>query len=427
MNIIPKYFTTLLLVLALVLVSSVLNTSEASEIDQLKAQISDRNNKISEIEAEIAKFEKELAKTSGEAKTLRNAIDTLNVARNKYLRDIQLTEAKIHNTSLEINEIIAEIADKEEKIIMTSKAAAESIRRINEMSSDSLLATVLRHNKLSEYFESVSSLEKVQGSLSSTITSLSELKISLEDARNKAEQGRQSLVVYKEDLSGQKQVIENNKAEQDRLLKITQNKEAEYQRLLNEKIANKKQFESELFQFEAQLKIKIDPGLIPAAGKGVLSWPLDSIHITQRFGRTVDAQTLYVSGSHSGVDFRAAVGTRVKAVLSGVVEGVGNTDLSCPNASYGKWVLIRHANGLSSLYAHLDVISVSKGQVVTTGDRIGFSGNTGYSTGPHLHLTIFASQGVKIGSLPSRACAGAVYTIPLADTKAYLDPLSYLQ
>ena len=84
--------------------------------------------------------------------------------------------------------------------------------------------------------------------------------------------------------------------------------------------------------------------------------------------------TAYNGQGHDGVDFGAAIGTPVYAALDGVVEGTGNTDLVCPGASFGKWIFIQHANGLSTMYAHLSLIKVSQGQTVRTGDIIGYTG-----------------------------------------------------
>jgi murein DD-endopeptidase MepM/ murein hydrolase activator NlpD len=115
------------------------------------------------------------------------------------------------------------------------------------------------------------------------------------------------------------------------------------------------------------------------------------------------------------------------SAAGGVVKGTGNTDLTCKGASWGQWVLIQHDNGLTTLYGHLSVIKVVKGQRVDVGDTIAYSGNTGASTGPHLHFTVYATDGVKIGNLPSSACKGKVYTEPLLTEKgAYLNPLNYL-
>ncbi|OEJ34539.1 LysM peptidoglycan-binding domain-containing M23 family metallopeptidase [Streptomyces subrutilus] len=91
---------------------------------------------------------------------------------------------------------------------------------------------------------------------------------------------------------------------------------------------------------------------------------------------------MWSSGYHTGVDFMASSGTTVKAVGAGTVVSAGWA------GSYGNEVIIKHADGKYSQYAHLSSLSVSVGQGVTAGQRIGLSGSTGNSTGPHLHFEI---------------------------------------
>ena len=162
----------------------------------------------------------------------------------------------------------------------------------------------------------------------------------------------------------------------------------------------------------------LDPKSLPPAGSSPLIWPVDSVKITQHFGRTVDAKRLYSSGTHNGIDFGISIGTPLKAMASGVVVGSGNTDLACQKASYGKWVYIKYDNGLSSLYGHMSLIKVGDGARVSTGDLVGYSGATGYATGPHLHLTIIAADAGSIQSFPSKACNGKMYTAPVAALNA---------
>jgi murein DD-endopeptidase MepM/ murein hydrolase activator NlpD len=83
---------------------------------------------------------------------------------------------------------------------------------------------------------------------------------------------------------------------------------------------------------------------------------------------------------HTGVDIALNIGESVYASFDGVVR-VART-----NGGYGKMVLIRHHNNLETLYGHLSEIKVKNGQIVKAGDVIGLSGNTGHSTGPHLHF-----------------------------------------
>ncbi|MEU9299919.1 LysM peptidoglycan-binding domain-containing M23 family metallopeptidase [Streptomyces sp. NPDC048269] len=94
------------------------------------------------------------------------------------------------------------------------------------------------------------------------------------------------------------------------------------------------------------------------------------------------AGSMWSSGYHTGVDFIASSGTTVKAVGAGTVVSAGWA------GAYGNEVIIQHADGTYSQYGHLSQLSVSAGQSVTGGQRIGLSGSTGNSTGPHLHFEI---------------------------------------
>lgn len=86
---------------------------------------------------------------------------------------------------------------------------------------------------------------------------------------------------------------------------------------------------------------------------------------------------------HTGIDIGAAHGSPVRAAMEGRVSTTGY------NAVSGNYVILAHHSGYASMYAHLDRIDVRKGQSVSIGTRIGTVGNTGYSTGSHLHFTVF--------------------------------------
>ena len=94
------------------------------------------------------------------------------------------------------------------------------------------------------------------------------------------------------------------------------------------------------------------------------------------------------------------MGTPVLAAENGRVTAVENTDSYCPSVwygrkkyggSYGKYIVIKHENNLSTLYSHLSLSTVKIGDTVNRGDVIGYVGNTGFSTGPHLHFTVYAN------------------------------------
>lgn len=93
------------------------------------------------------------------------------------------------------------------------------------------------------------------------------------------------------------------------------------------------------------------------------------------------------SGYHTGIDFQAKSGTPVKAVHSGTVVKAGW------GGSYGNEIVIKHAPGVYTQYAHLSSINVKVGAKVSTGRMIGLSGSTGNSTGPHLHFEVRSGSG----------------------------------
>ncbi|WP_411103328.1 M23 family metallopeptidase [Streptomyces sp. cmx-4-9] len=121
----------------------------------------------------------------------------------------------------------------------------------------------------------------------------------------------------------------------------------------------------------------------PAAKKPLWIKPVASYTLSATFGK---GGTMW-SHKHSGQDFAVPVGTQVKAAAAGTVVKAG------PNGggdgpAYGNAVVIKHANKTYSQYAHLSKIKVKVGQKVNMNQRIALSGNTGNSSGPHLHFEI---------------------------------------
>lgn len=403
--------------------------ADAASIDELKVQIETKNAQLAQIEQEIARYEKQLTETGAQRKSLENAIAILDLTRTKLLADIRRTQGKIDAATLTLKKVSIEIDDTETAIATETMGLASALRERNETDGHSLADTLLEKETLSDFLDGVEQTSQFQRVLSEHLAKIKTLRAQLVERRSGVETTRRALKNLQTELSGQRRVIEQNKKEKGSLLTTTKNQEALYQSLLEEKQVRRAALDEEVRAIENQLKLSVDVTLLPRTGRGVLSWPLDAVRITQYFGNTPFASAnpqIYKGAGHNGIDMAASIGTPVKAAASGIVEALGDTDLVCANASYGKWVLIRHDNGLSSVYGHLSVISVSKGQSVAAGDVVALSGNTGYSTGPHLHLTVLATQGMKIYSFPSTSCRGAIFTIPVADNRAYLNPLSYL-
>ena len=122
------------------------------------------------------------------------------------------------------------------------------------------------------------------------------------------------------------------------------------------------------------------------------AWPARG-PISSWFGVRADPFT-GVRRFHAGIDIVVNLGTPVKAAADGKVADLGY------NASYGNYIILSHPDGSQTLYGHLSAFSVTRGQSVTLGKVIGKSGNSGYSTGPHLHFGLYRN-GAAVNPLKS--------------------------
>ncbi len=413
----------------LFLIASLLlcSTTYSESIDEIRSKIDQTSNNRKLLEEEIASYEKQLKDIGKETDSLQSAIRSLDTTVNKNLADIKLTENNIKGAEFELDRLSIEIDKKGNTIDENIDVMARMIQETNRFDQMSFVELFLIYKNLSDFWNKSENVLSVQKKLREKVYNTKNVREELKVSKTDTEVKKKQLISLKSELEDKKSVLEISKKEKAYLLTQTKNKESNYKEILADKVALKEAFDKELAQFESELRLAIDPKSVPPAGKGILNWPLDNDYITQKFGITDFSITGYASGFHSGVDFRASIGTKVKNTLTGTIKGIGNTDLVCPGASFGKWVLVEHSNGLSTLYAHLSLIKVNQGDKVYSGDIIGYSGNTGYSTGPHLHLGVYATDAIEISDYNFKSCSGKSIKMPLLTKQGgYLDPLQYL-
>ncbi|MDP2788470.1 MAG: peptidoglycan DD-metalloendopeptidase family protein [bacterium] len=397
--------------------------SDAQTAEELNNKINQRNNDITKLEQEIKIYQKQLTELAGQKNSLNSSIKQLDITKKKLGADISITQNKIDKTNYKIQGLSSEIGVKENSINESLDAIAIGIRNINNSELESVTEILLSENDFSEVWNDIDNIITVREKVRNKISELKQIKTELEDTRTDTVSARNELVLLKSQLADQKKIVEQNTAEKNKLLAQTKNSEANYQKLLIDQSAKKEAFEKELRDYESQLKFILDPSKLP--GAGVLSWPLDSIFVTQEFGAKTGPHRTYTSG-HSGTDFRARTPLPVYAMADGRVLGTGDTDLSCPGVSFGRWIFIEYSNGLSSTYGHLSLIKVFGGKKVRRGEVVGYTGGTGRVTGPHLHVSLYVASAVSVATVPSKSCPGRILKQPIAATNAYLDPMYYL-
>jgi murein DD-endopeptidase MepM/ murein hydrolase activator NlpD len=415
--------------------------------EQIKSQIDEHAQRIKDLEKEIAEAERQRTILNGQSQTLQTAIKSIDITRRQTTSQIDLTKNKISSTNLKLEELSYNIEDTEQLIALDKRTIEQSIRNMAEAGDVSLVEQVFAAGNLTEAWTAVDDATSLNSALRTNVANLSKAKDELSTQKQDVDAKKNELTSLASDLTTQKRSLDVAKSEKDRLLSQTKNQESIYQDLITRKQAERKLFEQALSSLENSLA-SVGQGAAPASQTGVLAWPysstfaqscagksgaLGNIHcITQYFGNTAFATAnsqIYNGSGHNAIDIGMPVGTPVSSALSGTVFGTGNTD-SVPGCySFGKWVVVKHPNGLATLYSHLSTINVSKGEAVSTGQTLGLSGMTGYATGPHLHFGVYASAGIQIMTLgqyrgATTPCANA--TMPVAPKDAYLNPMSYL-
>ena len=150
--------------------------------------------------------------------------------------------------------------------------------------------------------------------------------------------------------------------------------------LIEKKLSSQSKSFDEVFEItkEKQKMILAIPSIQPINNR-------DLTRIASGFGMRM--HPIYkILKMHKGIDFTAPVGTEIYATGDGVIEKVGWT------GGYGKSILINHGYGYKTRYAHCSKFKCKKGQKVKRGDHIGYVGDTGQSTGPHLHYEVFKNK-----------------------------------
>ncbi|MBI1755131.1 peptidoglycan DD-metalloendopeptidase family protein [Candidatus Azambacteria bacterium] len=409
----PKIFIILCAALVLAAVVFVLpGQLYASVIDDLKLQIEQRGKEIEALESQKAKYQQQLDATKQEGNTFRREVSRIEKEILDLNVTIKKTQTKINETDLRIEELKNQIGFKQDEIENTKSRLGYIMRTLDAQDNGSFLSLVFSVRNFSELFSQQEHLLSLQKEVHSGLADLRVFKSELESFKRSQETEKDKLDDLHDNLGNQRIIAGNQKNEKETLVLQTKSKEKEYQRLIAD--VNKKQGETEkeINVLEAKLRLAIDRSKLPV-GTGILRWPLDEVHITQGYGKP-NWKAAY--DFHNGIDLGAPTGTIVRASLAGKITGVGNNG----KYAYGKWIAIDHGDlNITTLYGHLSLQKVKVGQTVATGEVIGYVGSTGYSTGPHLHFSVFATESFTL--LESKAVKGLM--IPVGGT---IDPGEYL-
>jgi murein DD-endopeptidase MepM/ murein hydrolase activator NlpD len=363
----------------------------AEDSVDLQTRIGQKNLELDAIKTQIGETQEKLDVLGNQSDTLERQLSSIDYELNQINLGIRSSEVSIEKLGLEIDALDARLVTTKSEIGDKRGAIAELIRELNETDRQGMLFQVLQGKSLADTILELKTIQDFQDSLSVNVAELNDLVGQIDSNIRESVEKKNELKVEQQTLLARQDIAKDTRAGRQELLNATKNQEKIYQSQLAKLEAQRAATEKEIGEYEESLRVKINPAALPVKRSGVLQFPVPGGTITQGYGRTSFAIRTYSDQWHNGIDIGRYLGAQIVAAEDGEVVAVGNQDLYCPKVGYGNYIVIRHDNNLVTLYGHLSRYVVQKGQRVSRGQLIGYMGKTGWSTGPHLHFTVFSA------------------------------------
>ena len=368
------------------------------------ANVNDLNNQKASNQEKINETQKEKEEVAAEKKKVTAEVEKLNTQITDYENQIDELDSKISDLNTKISESQSKLNKAEEDYTNQQKLLESRLVAIQEAGETSYLDFLLSSEGITDLISNYYLVSEIATNDTELLEKIQKQKEEIKKAKEELEISKRELdtsKASKESVSVQLKTAKNDK---DKQVAQLSEDEKKLQAKLDELRQANKSIDSQIqaaqeairrYQEEQKRKQQSSSGSSSGssgggttkAGSSGFIYPVPSGYASVTTGM------YYSSGSyHGAIDFGSGGinGQPVYAVADGYV--VTSTRLS---GSYGNYILIAHANGLYTLYAHGQDGSrtVSAGQTVTQGQQIMRVGSTGNSTGPHLHFEVRTSPG----------------------------------
>ena len=338
-------------------------------VKKYEEQIADLQKQQKEIQNKLAKMAKEGSSLSAQKQVVDTYMDTTQRKIEIAQTLLAELEGKIGAARVSIDETQAEY-DRIYELFVRMMVMNQ------EQGETSYLGLILGSDSLGDFLTQTEHVSSLLAYNKSVMDSLKENKAALEDEHLSLEA---KIAVQNDTIATLQADMIDLQRQEDEILKKLGDLEKNQAAAQKEYYANKKQedqLDKELEEYLAELQRKNQAKM----ESGDWLWPI-SLNDYQRCSSGFGWRELYgVWDYHRGWDLGAYRGTTISASKGGKVV------IATYHNSYGNYVVIDHGDGVSTVYAHCSKLTVSKGDVVKKGDKIGEVGTTGNSTGNHLHF-----------------------------------------
>ena len=366
-------------------------------------EITDLQNQQASNEEKLQDAENQKEQVTQEKSDVQQQVDELNSQIADYESQIGDLEYKINDLNTQISDAENKINEKQENYDKQQELLEKRLVATYESGETSFLDVLLSSKSLTDLISNYYMISEIAEADMKLMENIENEKKEIEEAKTTLEQNKQELdnsKIQKENMSQQLQVAKNEKSQyvsqlsqeeqdlQEEIDQLTQDN----QKILNDIRVAQEKYKKQLEEL-ANKKPSNSGGNSSSSGSGSSGGGSSNSgtsnpggFIRPVNGGTVTCNGYYSSGKfHGAIDYGVNVGTPVYAAADGVVLTTNNL-----TTSYGTYVVIQHANGLQTWYAHgtPGSICVSPGQSVVQGQMIMKSGNSGNSSGAHLHFEV---------------------------------------
>ncbi len=359
--------------------------SSSEDLSQLQRAIADKKASIDSLNSELEAYRSRIRELSTHGASLQNDIALLENETAMAELDIAATQNAIDGQTLELRFIERQMDDTQEELSRRRAILSDLIFALNKNDNKGVLEMVLGAENFGDVFAVAQQLTSVNEDMRSVLEATKLTQADLEKRENMHREKMNQLAETQTTLQQKAENLDMRKGAKLVLAQATAESENEYRVLMSELRAEQQNITNEVASLQGRLAGKIlelDGG---TSGTTLITWPVHGVITALFHDPTYPFRNLF---QHPGLDIAVPQGTAIESAAPGYVARVYK------GQQYGYYVMIIHANGYATLYAHMSRIDVEQDQYVARGQVIGLSGGrpgtvgAGFSTGPHVHFEV---------------------------------------
>ncbi len=364
-------------------------TTDESATDPHKEALDDRYDELKDLAKREQRYRDILDLKQKERAIIAAQITRIDSESAQIEQNIKKNEDDITTLTQELDRIHSEILQKEQLIILQKAVLAQFLReRYQDFAADAIQQSAFWRLLDNDANAHGDRLAHASASLSDYVTQIHSAQEALKNDQGDLERRSQEIRDAKYQLEQRNEHLENSRNYKSVLATQVAVDESKYQNRLNKVLQEQLAIQQEITDLANNHIGNFSLADLPKRDKADFATPVKKPYIiTQGYGKTSFSSN-YKGGLHNGIDYTSRENYDILAVADGTIKATGDMG----KYGYGRWVAIDHGNGLITLYGHFSSVKVSRGKKIKKGDTIGTMGSTGFSTGTHLHFSVFVTK-----------------------------------